>query len=124
MARNDDFSSFMSGVTMGVIAGVVAGLLLAPKPGTETKEDIKRAWQKLTDEAEDTYAKAVKKLNRKVNQLKALGDKIDQTKYKALVTEVVEELKQDSKVTSEVAKKLTLQLSSDWEIVKDTVAKK
>ena len=38
---NNDNGSFMNGLILGALVGVSAGLLLAPKKGEETMEDLK-----------------------------------------------------------------------------------
>jgi gas vesicle protein len=115
--------SFFKGLVLGTIAGAVAGILLAPKSGQETREDIKKLAVDLKDKAEDTYERARKEVEKKIAQVKKAGEKLDEGKYKALVSEVVEEFKQDAEVTSSVAKRLGEQLKSDWGMVKKEVAK-
>lgn len=115
--------SFFKGLLLGTVAGAVAGILLAPKSGEETREDIKKLAVDLKDKAEDTYEKARKEVEKKIAQIKRAGEKLDEGRYKALVSEVVEEFKQDAQVTSSVAKRLGEQLSSDWSMVKKEVGK-
>ena len=120
---NNNAESFMKGLLFGTVAGVVAGILLAPKSGEETREDIKKLAEELKDKAEDAYAKARREVERKIAQVKKAGGKIDETKYKALVTEVVDEFKRDAEVTSSAAQKLAEQLKADWSMVKKELAK-
>jgi gas vesicle protein len=120
---NNNAESFMKGLLFGTVAGVVAGILLAPKSGAETREDIKKLAEELKDKAEDAYAKARREVERKIAQVKKAGGKIDETKYKALVTEVVDEFKRDAEVTSSAAQKLAEQLKADWSMVKKELAK-
>lgn len=40
MADNDNGGSFITGFLMGGIVGAVIGLLLAPKPGSQTRADL------------------------------------------------------------------------------------
>ena len=120
---NNSAESFMKGLLLGTVAGVVAGILLAPKSGAETREDIKKLAEDLRDKAEDAYAKARREVERKIEQIKKAGGKIDETKYKALVTEVVDEFKRDAEVTSSAAQRLAEQLKADWSMVKKELGK-
>lgn len=58
MAGNDDdrnvLVSVLAGIGIGVLVGAVAGLLLAPKSGEETRDDL---------------TKSLNDLNNKVNEL-------------------------------------------------------
>ncbi len=118
MRNNSDIDSFLKWLVLGVVGGAVAGILLAPKSGVETREDIKRLTLELKDKAVDLYEDARKEVQRKIALLKKAGSKIDESKYRSLISEVVEEFKQDAKVTSSVAKELAEQLKADWSNVK------
>ena len=115
--------SFLKGLFLGVIAGAAAGILLAPKSGKETQEDLKKLAKEYQEKAMDMYAVTKKTLEKKLDALKKAGSKIDESKYMGLVTEVVEEIKKDGAVTAEAAKKLGNQLRGDWDIVKTEWAK-
>ena len=43
MCRKDDNFGFAMGILGGVVAGVIAGVLFAPKPGKESREELKEA---------------------------------------------------------------------------------
>ncbi len=43
----------LAGIGLGAIIGAAAGLLFAPKPGAETREDVKKAVEDLKTKAED-----------------------------------------------------------------------
>lgn len=43
MGQDDSNSSIVLGLAIGVLAGVAIGLLLAPKPGSETRSLVKDA---------------------------------------------------------------------------------
>ena len=53
MANNDEdksvLVSVLAGIGIGVLVGAVAGLLLAPKSGQETREDLTRSLGELSD---------------------------------------------------------------------------
>ena len=115
---NNSTESFFKGLIVGSLGGAIAGILLAPKSGEETREDIKKLAIDLKEKAIDTYNKAKLEVEKKIEQLKGAGEKIDESKYKRIVGEVVEEFKKDSQITSAAAKKLGEQLNSDWNMVK------
>ena len=114
--------SFLKGLVIGAIGGAVAGILLAPKSGAETREDIKHFAEDIKDKATDMYSKAQKEVQKKIEAVKRAGKMIDEGKYKSIVNEVVEEFKQDAEVTSSAAKKLGEQLKGDWNMVKKEVS--
>ena len=120
---NSNAESFVKGLLFGTVAGVVAGILLAPKSGAETREDIKKLAEDFKDKAEDAYMSARKEVEKKIANVKKAGGKLDETKYQALVSEVVDEFKNDAKVTKSAAQKLGEQLSADWNMVKKELAK-
>ena len=115
---NNSAESFIKGFVLGIVGGGVAGILLAPKSGAETREDIKKLAIDLKEKATDLYAEARKEIDKKIAQVKKAGGKINEDTYKSLVSEVVEEFKQDAEVTSSVAKKLGEQLKADWSMIK------
>ena len=56
MSDNDDrgvMLSFLAGVGMGAIVGAAAALLLTPKSGPETREDLKKVAQDLSKSTEE-----------------------------------------------------------------------
>jgi gas vesicle protein len=110
--------SFLKGLFLGAIAGAAAGILLAPKSGEETREDLKKLAKEYQDKAVDMYTATKKMMEKKLANLKKLGTKLDESKYMDLVNEVIEEVKSDGSVTAEVAKKLGTQLRNDWDMVK------
>jgi len=122
MAEDNTFS-FLKGILFGAIAGAIAGVLLAPKSGVETREDIKKLAVDFGEKATEIYQKAESILKKKLAQIKKVGQDIDEEKYLELVSEVVEEIKKDSLVTADVAKKISAQLKADWKAVKSELAK-
>lgn len=110
--------SFIKGLFIGAIAGAAAGILLAPKSGKETQEDIKKLAKEYSEKAVDMYTATRKMMQKKLANVKKLGAKLDESKYMELVNEVIDEVKQDGVVTAEAAKKLGTQLRNDWDMVK------
>ncbi len=121
--EEDKTFSFLKGILVGAIAGAVAGVLLAPKSGAETREDLKKLAVDFGEKANELYQKAAVILKEKLDLLRKAGKKIDQEKYLELVSQVVNEIKKDGLVTADVAHKISTQLKSDWVIVKEELAK-
>ncbi|MGI5897633.1 MAG: YtxH domain-containing protein [Candidatus Dojkabacteria bacterium] len=115
--------SFAKGALLGAIGGALAGILFAPKSGKETREDIKKLAVDLGDKAEETYLNAKKQLNKKIENIKRAGKSIDEAKYKELIGEVVDDFKQNQKITQNSAEKLGEILRKDWEKIKKEIAK-
>jgi len=118
MSSSDDF---FKGLLFGAVVGVTAGILLAPKSGSETREDIKKFSSDVQDKAQELYYSARKDLEKKMRDLKAAGKRIDIDAYKKLVGKVVDELQNDSDVASSTAKKIGEQLNSDWNEIKSAI---
>lgn len=118
MSTSDDF---FKGLIFGAVIGATAGILLAPKSGAETREDIKKFSLDLQDKAYDLYTSSRKEVEKRVRDLKAAGKRIDIDAYKKLVSKVVDELKNDSDVAASTAKKIGEQLNSDWNEIKSAV---
>ncbi len=77
----DKLRKVAMGAMVGAAAGFVAGVLLAPKSGKETREDLKNSGKKLAHEADrhakrlltelsDTVDKATSELSRATDQVK------------------------------------------------------
>ena len=115
--------SFLKGLLLGAIAGATAGVLLAPKSGEEARKDLKKLAEEYQSKATDLYQVSKKVLQRKLDNLRSAGTKIDESKYMQLVSEVVDEVKKDRTVTSEAAQKIGSQLKTDWDMVKTELNK-
>ena len=118
MDNGDRTFSFLKGAVVGAIAGAAAGVLFAPKAGIETREDIKKLALEIGDKGKDLYLQARTKVLLMVKELQDAGKGIDKVKYEKLVNEALLEIKRDFSVTSEVAKKIGIQLRADWEEVR------
>lgn len=112
---------FFKGLVFGTVVGVTAGILLAPKSGEETREEIKKFALDTADDAERIYRKARRDLRKKLADVKEVGANIDVNGYKKLVAKVVDEIKTDGEVTSDVAKKVGEKLSEDWNELKSAL---
>jgi len=136
-------SAFLAGV-IGALAGAVGGLLLAPKSGKETRDDVvilaneiakkiktradetkervKAVFGKYTEEGKAKYNEINSALVAKVAQVKKTTSEIDKEKYATVVDEVVDEFKSDLTATKESTKKLKRYLKSDWLKIKKILA--
>lgn len=102
---------------LGAASGFVAGLLLAPKSGKETREDIKEYAGEFGEKAGKAYQEASLIVHKKVKALKRVGKKIDKEKYMTLVNEVIAEFKNDGTVTKDAAIAIGQLLGEDWKKV-------
>ncbi|MDY0097015.1 MAG: YtxH domain-containing protein [Candidatus Dojkabacteria bacterium] len=118
MSSSDEF---FKGLLFGAVIGTAAGLLLAPKSGAETREDIKKFSTDIQDKAQDLYLSSRKEVEKRIRALKVAGKKLDLDAYKQLVSKVVDELKNDSDVAASTAKKIGEQLTDDWNELKSAV---
>jgi gas vesicle protein len=134
---------FLAGL-FGAAAGAVGGLLLAPKSGKETREQISKMAAELaknvktevkesqarlrdiygetTEEAKRRYEEVRSAVMGKVALLKTTGKEIDRDKYVKVVDEVVAEFKSDVATSKDSAVKLAKYLKKDWEKVKKALA--
>ncbi|HOZ81008.1 MAG TPA: YtxH domain-containing protein [Candidatus Woesebacteria bacterium] len=130
---------FLAGV-IGALAGTIGGLLLAPKSGKETRDDIaklaleiskriktetdetkkrvKEIFGKVTTDTTQKYKEIRTSVVTKVASAKTAGNEIDKDKYAKVVDGVIEEYKDDLKATKEGATKISGYLKKDWEKVK------
>lgn len=115
---NDNFGSFAKGILVGAVAGAVAGVLLAPKSGEETRKDLSKLAKDWVERTSDFYNDALNMVYEKVEALKLAGKRIDEGKYLQMVSEVVEELKNDKHVAADVASRIGSQLKRDWNKLK------
>lgn len=105
-AMDDNKSSVGIGsFAIGALAGAIAGILFAPKPGTETREDIKQTLNNLKDEV------AVR-----LSELKEFS----QDNYQGVVNSVLEGYEKAKHLTAEQVTQLRQDLMTAYETVKDT----
>lgn len=62
--HDDGFATFLLGLVTGLIGGVAAGILLAPKSGEETREDINAMAKRLPEEFKAPNGKAREFIDR------------------------------------------------------------
>jgi len=79
----------------GVVVGAVAGVLLAPKSGKETREDLKNAFNDLLEKAKNIKAEDVKAaIEKKVAEIKEGLADLDKEKVLSIAKEKAAALKE------------------------------
>jgi gas vesicle protein len=81
------------GTTVGVVLGAVAGILLAPKSGKETREDIKTVAEIGVEKVEEAARKAAKFVKKEVAAVKANAK--DMKTHAKHSKEIIEEAAED-----------------------------
>ncbi len=72
--------SILAGIGIGVLVGAVAGLLLAPKAGAESREDISKAVGDLTDKVSQLGQQVSTRVKQAVETGKqAVANKLQET---------------------------------------------
>jgi gas vesicle protein len=110
--------SFVKGTIFGVIAGAVAGVLLAPKSGKETQEDIKRVVKETTGDLKTRIDEMSKELGARVDELRAVAEDL-----KGEAKEESQELIKRADVFRQDLRIAGSNLANDGAQVKDSVAK-
>lgn len=101
-----DKKAFIEGIAVGAVAGAIAGLMLAPKSGQETRDEIKGYLLEIKDKI--------------VERLEALED-FTQQKYEEVVKSVIAEYETAKKITVDEAKEIETRLRDGYEAIKGTV---
>jgi len=75
--------SVLAGIGIGVLVGAVAGLLLAPKSGEETRDDLGKSLNELSDKVTELGRTVSTKVTSAVERTRAqmaqkLGDRSDE----------------------------------------------
>jgi gas vesicle protein len=99
-----DKKDFAAGIAAGAIIGAMAGILLAPKSGKETRDDIK----KFVDDSKTKIA----------NKVKEVGD-LTKEQYEKIVDLVVDEGSKTIDVTKEDLGQLKSDLKERYNAVKE-----
>ena len=83
------------GATIGLTVGAVAGVLLAPKAGKETREDLAKSIQELPEKAKELSVKTQEILSEAKEKIAEETHKI-MSGAKEKVAEIKDELEEDS----------------------------
>lgn len=75
MSKKEDSSfNFALGILAGVVGGIIAGVLLAPKPGAETREELKQT----IDELREKYSpEIIQAKEQAISAIKGTKGKIE-----------------------------------------------
>ena len=75
MCKKDDSSfGFAMGILAGVVAGITAGVLLAPKPGEESRKELKEA----IDDFKEKYSpEIIHAKEQAMDAIKASKEKVE-----------------------------------------------
>lgn len=88
----------------GVVAGVVAGILLAPKSGKETREDLSKLAEKMKNDVTE--------------QVRKMTD-VTREKYQEIVEAVTSKYEKAKDITQEEAQDLKQEFSRRYDQVKE-----
>ena len=83
MSEKDDFAKgIFTGALIGGLIGVVVGLLIAPKSGTETREELAGKAKEFADKVQDEYDALYDKARRTQDNLIHRLQEIEETARK------------------------------------------
>lgn len=99
--KKSGFGKFLAGIGIG--AGL--GILLAPKSGKETREDLKKMLERFVDEVKNIDVNEVKdEFLKKVDEIKNEIEDLDKEKVVKIAKEKAEVLKKKANELVELAK--------------------
>jgi len=101
-----DKTAFVEGIAVGAVGGALAAILLAPKSGQETRDEIKDHLDEIRD---------------KIAQQLGKTEKLTKAKYHKVVGAVIAEYEAAKKISAEEAKEIEARLHDAYEAVKATV---
>ncbi|PIT97191.1 hypothetical protein COT77_02900 [Candidatus Berkelbacteria bacterium CG10_big_fil_rev_8_21_14_0_10_41_12] len=108
MAGKDFIKGAAIGGTVGIIAGAIAGVLFAPKPGKETREDIKN----YLNEIKDKVAKQVSDVSE-----------LTREKYAEISHKVVSNYRDLKKISDDQAGEIEQDLDEGYDKVRAALDK-
>lgn len=94
------------GASIGVLAGAIAGVLLAPKSGKETRDEITKYIHEMKDKIAEELTKA---------------EKITKDSYNEIVAKIVKVYELEKKISAEDAKDIKDKLDNNYEEVKKAI---
>ena len=136
---NNKKSPFGVGIIIGAVLGGVAAYFLSPKSGKENREMAKQKLDEMkkrvegksideivkeifgmaSEEGEKLYTRARNDLNARLDILQESIDEIDRGKYKNIVDEVLENLKNETEITKDRLSRLQEYLMDRWDIAQE-----
>jgi gas vesicle protein len=102
----DNKMTFIEGTAVGAVAGVIATLLLAPKSGKKTRDDIKAHLLEIKDKL--------------VAQLETL-EAFTQDRYDEIVKTLIAEYEAAQKIPADEAREIEADLRDGYEAIRQTV---
>lgn len=110
---------------LGLVAGTIGGILLAPKAGSETREEMIKKIRDIfgiySTEFREKFEKVKDVVEKRLIAIKKTGAQIDGEKYMEVVDEVITDFKSDINTTKDGFEKLSKYLKKDWEKVKKAI---
>ncbi len=83
MSEKDDFAKgILTGAVIGGLVGIVVGLLIAPKSGAETREELAGKAKEFADKVQDEYDALYDKARRTQDNLIHRLQEIEETARK------------------------------------------
>lgn len=76
MSEKDGAGSLLVGFIIGGVVGAVAGLLLAPKPGSETRADLADYGEVVRERAEEVAAQVGQRVGPTVESVREAVDPV------------------------------------------------
>lgn len=98
MDKNSELRGFLMGAFWGGVIGVLSGIMLAPKSGEITRQEVGEKLKLLTDQLSDLFAEAgasIEKFSSKISNITAGEDSV-----KRKIEEIKSEL-EDIKLATE-----------------------
>ncbi len=128
-------SKFGIGLAVGALLGGVAAFFLSPRSGPENRAMAKKKidelikllkekklheiaieiYGKATEEGTRLYEKASTEMGSRLHEVKKTMEEIDQEKYKDLVMDVMERVRQEKEATQERLGKLQAYFMKRWD---------
>ena len=96
----------LAALVVGAIGGAIAGVLLAPKSGKETREDLKHVAEKMKHDISEN--------------LHQIGE-VTKDRYRDVVDTVVNKYQQTKEITHDEAVDLKNKLDKNYDSVKDAM---
>ena len=101
-------TTLVEGIAIGAVAGVIATLLLAPKSGQATREEIKAHLEEIKEAL--------------IKRLQDAGE-FTQAKYDEIVAAIIGEYETTKKITAEEAQEIQSRLVEGYEAIREAACK-
>ena len=139
--NNNKSSKLGVGLVIGSVLGGLAAFFLSPKSGKENREmvekkineikimieekkvqeRVKEIYGEVTEEGTRLYTAARDDMNARLDELKKTVEEIDMVKYKAMVNDVMDRLREESENSGEKIAQLREYFMEKWAQVKTEV---